>query len=190
MTIDPKMKHRLGAFARRWNSLRAQLGAALDSHTTELKATAPTKPATSARHQRAYKEEEILRVTSFDEDIEASEAVGKVLHDAWRQGEAHISLNTLRGSKISPEDNDRYVRNRMVKPGPDPNAPVVTVHEDDVYKSARTLYMVAYRIGGEEYAAGPYLTEEIADEHARDIRAFEGVTLCSVVPLTPKELSE
>lgn len=190
MTIDPKMQKSLSAFTRWWAGQRARLGAALDSHTTELKTTTPTKPATSARHQRAYKEEEVLRVSSSDEDIEASKAVGKVLQDAWRQGEAHVSLTTLRGSKISPEDNDRFRRAWYVKPGPDPNAPVVTIHEDQIYKPERTLYMVAYRIGGEEYAAGPYLTEEIADEHARDIRAFEGVTLCSVVPLTPKELSE
>jgi len=191
MTIDPKTQQRLSAFTRWWAGQRARLGAALDSHTTELKATAPTKPATTARHKRALKEEEVIRVPAGDAEAEEAMIVGEVLQDAWRQGEACISLSTLRGRKISPEDDDRFKRARYVKPGPDPYAPVVTVHEDDVYKPERTLYMVVYKVDGfeGEHSAGPYLTEEIAGEHAADIRAFEGVTTCYVVPLTAEEPS-
>lgn len=188
MTLDPKMKKSLSAFTRWWAGQRARLGAALDSHTAELKTTAPTKPATSARHQRAYKEEEVLRIPAADEDIETSTRVGEALQDAWRRGEANISLVTGQGRPISSEDNDRFVRWKMVKPGPDPYAPVVTIHEDQVYKPERTLYMVAYKMADGDYGAGPYLTEEIAREHADDIRKLEGVTTCYVVPLTAEDL--
>lgn len=191
MTLDPKMKKSLSAFTRWWAGQRARFGAALDSHTAELKTTAPTKPATSARHQRAYKEEEVLRIPAADEDIETSTRVGEALQDAWRRGEANISLVTGQGRPISSEDNDRFVRWKMVKPGPDPYAPVVTIHEDQVYKTERTLYMVMYRLDDAEgwHSAGPYLTEEIAREHADDIRTFEGVSDCHVAPLFEPEKS-
>lgn len=117
MTIDDKMKHRLSAFTRRWNSMRAQLGHMLDSTTTEIKDTPP--PARmSSRARRSYDEASVVRVPASPEELEASKVVGEALHDAWREGEMHVSLTGMRGYKPTLRDMTARQRDPNVIPGP------------------------------------------------------------------------
>lgn len=118
MTIDDKMKQRLSAFTRRWNSMRAQLGHMLDSATTEIKETPP--PARmSSRARRSYDEASVIRVPNMSpEEAEWAARVAEVLHAAWENGEAHVSIGSLRGHKPALRDTTARQRDPNVVPGP------------------------------------------------------------------------
>lgn len=47
---------------------------------------------------------------------------------------------------------------------------------------AEGKFLVAYKVEGKPYTAGPYDTEEIAQKHLDDIAGFEGVTDARIQP--------